>query len=425
MDLEIIKQNQKNLSDFKDAISNFVSPGILDNQMKNLKVLEKNIYESKQQKKQTTLWLKENKSNKLHGEYNSFFKRYEKCFNRIQEFQKKFSHNIIGLQLNDCKNLLTENFEAKANMVAQTQAIARANFCADMHNKTILIEAKYQKGRISADSAFEHISKLKNGMNNSDFSNVDENLKNLIGSYQNDYSTKAIFKNSSEEYLPDSNILSEKTSLLCKAEILNNYELQNLMSEATSTILELNKKLNISKVNNMLINSQEFISSFGSPSWNEKKATKFMDKFEKETLDLEALELEFESYQSKLADLVFEIQTKKEQAIKVSKKIAQLEAESRLNRLIQNIKEVKKLLKNKTPFEFLKSHYTILNNDYKEIELVLGKSELEPTLKKLSTTREELEDLNISINMVEALSAKEKSKDLVLEYKPERPNDKK
>ena len=420
MDIEILKQNQENLDAFKQAISNFASPHVLDVQMENLKVVDKNLYTSKQHKKETRAWLKENKQNELYHEYNSFFKRYEKCFNKIQDFQKKFSHNTISLRLNDCKDLLTENFEAKANLSAQTYAIAQSNFNADIHSKTILVETKYQKGGISADSAFEHMSKLGNSLATNPLSNGNADLKDLIGSYQNDYSAKTLFKNDEEIYLPET-FLTSTTADICKGEIETNHDLQDLMQEATKIILELNKKLDLTKINNMLIDAQEFLSSFGSANWDESKASKFMDKFENQAQDLEKLALEFESYENKLAELIFEIQQKKEQTQKANEEIAKIEARNRLNKLIENIAEVKKLLKNNTPFVFLKKHFVILNKEYKEIETTLGVDVEDSLMQRLGSTRHELEDMAVAIKKAEFESIVEhnNSKEKVLEFKPD------
>ena len=88
-------------------------------------------------------------------------------------------------------------------------------------------------------------------------------------------------------------------------------------------------------------------------------------------------------------------------------------------KLIENIKEVKKLLNN-TPFEFLKQHYTILNDEYAKIEAVLGPSAVEATMQKLGKTREELQNLNVSIKQIEVLSVIEQNtEEHVLEFKPD------
>ena len=421
MDTVILEENQNGLEYFKDAIAEFASPKILDAQMENLKVLNKNLYECKQQKKETRAWLKENKQNEKYDEYSTFFKRYEKCYNKIQDFQKRFSKNTISLQLEDCKYLLTDCFEAKANLIAHTYSLAVLNFNADIHSKAIFVESKFQKGNINADNAYEHISRLQNSMNNP-LSNNDENLKTLLGSYKADYATKAIFKNDGGNYLPD-RVINQMSADLCKAENAANAELRSLMQEATNTILELNKKLDISKINNMLVDAQQFISTFGSNDWDDEKAKRFMDKFEVQSADLEKLVLEFENYQNKLSELIFEIQQKSEQTKQTDKQIAKIEAEKRLNLLIENIYAIKKLLKNNTPFEFLKQHFTILNNDYKEIETTLGTDITDIVMQKLGNVREELNNLDFSIKMAELQSIKENTDEKVLEYKPEFEDD--
>ena len=139
--------------------------------------------------------------------------------------------------------------------------------------------------------------------------------------------------------------------------------------------------------------------------------------------DLEKLVLEFENYQNKLSELIFEIQQKSEQTKQTNKQIAKIEAEKRLNILIENIKDIKKLLNNNTPSEILKQHFTILNNDYKEIEKTLGTDISDVIMQKLGKVREELSNLDLSIKMAELQTTNEKTDEKVLEYKPEFEDD--
>ncbi len=421
MNIEILDENKASLDNLKKSIAAFASPKILDGQMRLLKKFRTNIDSTKLNLANCQRWLKENKKDENYDQYSAFLKTFEKRFAKIQEFEKRFSQNKVKRLLGACARNLVQMFDAKATLKSQTYSFACSNFVSDLHAKAILVENKFQRGAITANNAYTHMSKLSNGLNANPLSISNDALKNMFAAYMADYSKKATALQDGGIYTPDS-VLHPQTSQICRAENLASSEIDTLMDVATSRIINIKRRLHIKDLNNSLADAQKIFATIGTPEWDEKSANNFLDNLYSRTQEYEKLQTEIDDFEFELSSTLTQIETATKHSQEAAKAVLVNESATRIEKVKKQIVEVKHLAKGKTPTPILVNHQSYIKNEINNIQETLGKNAVDDLLTKLNEAKmmnEELNTLISQISMQELAQEKVEEQEKVLTYKPD------